>query len=296
MCHEIAVRAEDLEQYTTSHEAFAHTVRRLFGLAGELTLLDDSYPDCVYLGDLTRGERTYDVFLCRAAWDSAFEALLADRQVASRRSIVLAPTPRGLPIDLLHRYAPGGHVTLALLVDFVALHDGKLILRPSFEELITDRHARTDTPWMVITHEGRRSIGPAECATIVGRAEQFDLFLDAVTAGHSRAYSAGYRDKNGVFHRTTLSASQMHALTELISRAVPMRASELRSLQAAGLQNPAKIVDTARKAVDTRLSRYEWRSFHTLAGESGEQKRYLFRPPPSLRFACVFAGASSHTP
>jgi hypothetical protein len=68
-----------------------------------------------------------------------------------------------------------------------------------------------------------------------------------------------------------------------------MRASELRGLQVAGVQNPAKIVDAARRAVDVKLSRYGWRSFHTLAGESTEQKRYVFRPPATLRYACVMA-------
>ena len=228
MCHDIAVRAEDLEQYTTSHEALARTVRRLLGLTGELTLLDDSYPDCVYLGDLARGERTYDVFLCRAAWDSAFEALLSDRAGASRRSIVFAPTPRGLPLDLLHRYAPGRHVTLALLVDFIALHEGKLMLRPSFDELTQLRPATAETSWTLITHEGRRSIGAAEYTAVVAHPEQFDLFLDAVAPGNSRAYMGGYRDPNGLFHRVTLSALQMHVVTELVSRAVPLRPRELR--------------------------------------------------------------------
>jgi hypothetical protein len=41
--------------------------------------------------------------------------------------------------------------------------------------------------------------------------------------------------------------------------------------------------------VDVKLSRYGWRSFHTLAGESTEQKRYVFRPPATLRYACVMA-------
>ena len=287
MCHDVAVRAEDLEQYTTSHEALARTVRRLIGLTGELTLLDDSYPDCVHLGELSRGERLYDVFLCRAAWESAFEALLSDRLLSSRRSIVFAPTPRGIPLDLLHRYALGGHVTLALLVDFVALHDGMLVLRPTFEELTADRQAETEASWILITRDGRRSIASQDYADLVGRAEQFDLFLDAGAPGHSRAYSAGYRGEDGTFHRVTLSPLQMHALTELVSRGAPTRAAELRSLQTAGVQNPARIIDSARRAVDVKLSRYGWRSFHTVAGESTEQRRYVFRPPATLRYACV---------
>jgi hypothetical protein len=290
MCHDIAVRAEDLEHYTTSHEALARTVRRLLGLAGELTLLDDSYPDCVYLGDLGRAERTYDVFLCRAAWDSAFEALLSDRAAAARRSIVFAPTPRGLPLDLLHRYPPGGHVTLALLVDFIALHEGKLMLRPSFDELPRVRPAIAETSSMLITHEGRRNVSAAEYTAVVAHPEQFDLFLDAVAPGNSRAYIGGYRDPECTFHRVTLSTLQMHALAELVSRAVPLRPRELRAVQAAGVQNPAKIIDGARKAVDVRFSRYSWRSFHTLPGESLDQRRYVFRPPPSLRYACILAG------
>ena len=287
MCHAIVVRAENLEQYTTSHEALARTVRRLLRLTGELTLLDDSYPDCVYLGGCSRGERIYDVFLCQAAWDSAFEGLLSDRLQAARRSIVFAPTPRGVPLDLLHRYAPGGHVTLALLVDFVALHEGKVILRPSFDELTVGRRSTTEPTWTLISHDGRRSIASAEYADLVRRADQFDLFLDSVAAGHSRTYSAGFRDRDHTFHRVKLSVLQMQALTELVSRAIPLRATELRSLQAAGVQNPAKIVDLARRAVDVRLTRYGWRSFHTLAGESSGQKRYVFRPPPALRYACI---------
>jgi hypothetical protein len=294
MCHAIAVRAENLEQYTTSHEALARTVRRLLRLNGELTLLDDSYPDCVYLGESSRGELTYDVFLCRAAWDSAFEALLSDRLQTARRSIVFAPTPRGLPLDLLHRYAPGGHVTLALLVDYVGLHEGKLILRPSFDELTVGRRAPTEPSWMLISHDGRRSIANAEYGDLVRGADQFDLFLDSVAAGHSRTYSAGFRDRDHMFHRVKLSVLQMQALTELVSRAIPLRASELQSLQAAGVQNPARIVDLARRAVDVRLTRYGWRSFHTLAGESSGQKRYVFRPPPTLRYACVIGTDDEH--
>jgi hypothetical protein len=48
--------------------------------------------------------------------------------------------------------------------------------------------------------------------------------------------------------------------------------------------------------MDVRLSRYESRSFHALAGESSEQKRYGFRQARSLRFACILATESSHAP
>ena len=169
------------------------------------------------------------------------------------------------------------------------------MLRPSFDELTQLRPTTAETSWTLITHQGKRSIGAGEYTAVVAHPEQFDLFLDAVAPGNSRAYMGGYRDPNGRFHHVTLSALQMRVLTELVSRAVPLRPRELRSVQTAGTQNPAKIVDGARKAVDVRLSRYSWRSFHTLPGESPDQRRYMFRPPQSLRCACIHAGEPANS-
>lgn len=294
-CHEIHIRPEDLEEYTTSHESFARALRSLLGLSGEFTLLDDSYPDCVYLGDMRRDELTYDVFLCRAAWDSAFEELLADRQLALRRSVVLAPSQRGIPLELVHRYPPGSHVTLAFLVDLVAADSRGLLLQPTFEALTKHRGVAQQGAYLAITNDGRHTIGTTEYQSLVARTQEFDLFLDGSAAGHSRKYAASYRDRRGTFQQVSLSSLQMRALTELVSRGVPVRAADLRTLQAAAVQNPGRVVESGRRTVDVRLSRYEWRSFHTLGAEASEQKQYLFRPPSSLRYACILAASANAT-
>ena len=286
MCHDIVLRADELEEYTASQDTFLRVVQRLLGVTGDLTFLDDTYPDCVYAGELSRGDGICDVFVCRAAWDSAFEALLAERQLAARRSVVLVPTARGVPIELLHRYPPGGHVILAPLADILGIRERRLVLLPTFTALLEGRRVAT-TGLQIIAYDGRRSVTASEYARLTEEAESFDLFLDETGVGHSRTYSAGYRNESGHFRRVMLSALQMHALTELISRGVPLRAAELRSLQKAAIQNPAKVIDSARRLVDVRLSRYSWRSFHTQAAEESGQRRYLFRPPATLRYVCI---------
>ena len=286
MCHDIALKAEQVEEYTASQEGFLRVLQRLLGLSGDLTFLDESYPDCIYAGALSRPDGVHDVFVCRATWDSAFEALLADRQLAARRSVVLVPTARGVPLELLHRYPPGGHVVLAPLEDLLGIREKRLILLPSFAALIEGTRAGPSAR-LLIADDGRRAIGPAEYGRLVEDAQSFDLFLDATAVGHSRTYSAGYRDERGNFHRAMLSALQIHALAELIARGVPLRPTELWSLQKAAIQNPAKVIEAARRLVDVRVSRYSWRSLHTQAAEGSGQRRYVFHPPPTLRYACI---------
>jgi hypothetical protein len=68
MCHDIALRAEELEAYTASQETFLRVLQRLLDVTGDLVFLDDSYPDCVCVGELSRSGGVYDVFVCGAAW------------------------------------------------------------------------------------------------------------------------------------------------------------------------------------------------------------------------------------
>jgi hypothetical protein len=167
------------------------------------------------------------------------------------------------------------------------MYDRRLILRPEFEELTRKKGVEEEAICLMIAHDGQRRLSRAEYERVIEQRAQFDLFLDAVTAGHSRTYTAGFRDLQGGVHEATLSTFQVRALAELVLRRVPMRAPELRTLQTAAIQNPGRIVESGRRAVDVKLSRYSWRSFHTLTGDAIAEKRYVFRPPADLRFACL---------
>ena len=272
-------------------------LRRLFGLQGEMiSSAGDESAGCVCLGQLYRDGRAYDVYFCGAGWDSSLHAFLAERGRASRPSIMLIPTFAGVPFSAIHRYAPGSHVILATLVNLLCVRGERFCVKPSFDSLTDGSGAEIGPGWWIMTQEGKRPIARREYDDIVARRDQFDLFLDGAGTASSQFYSAGYRDRGGRFHPATLSGHQMHALTELISRGVALRARDFRCLEATAIRQPAGTIDTARRSVDLRLSRSEWRTFHTIPAKDRAERRYVFRPPAELCYACIVYGSSDPAP
>ena len=68
-------------------------------------------------------------------------------------------------------------------------------------------------------------------------------------------------------------------------RQQPLRASEIGGLNAFG--SPDKQVEAARRALDVKIGRYEWRSTKLLRGDDRRAKRYLFQPPVGLRWVLL---------
>jgi hypothetical protein len=65
----------------------------------------------------------------------------------------------------------------------------------------------------------------------------------------------------------------------------PLRAGELEVLNSYG--SPDKQVEAARRVLDVKVSRYEWRATKLLRGDDRRAKRYLFQPPEGLRWALL---------
>jgi hypothetical protein len=85
--------------------------------------------------------------------------------------------------------------------------------------------------------------------------------LSTVAAGR---YRACRRDDDG-FHEDSLTHQQAWAYAELMERRQPLRAGELEVLNSYG--SPDKQVEAARRALDVKVSRYEWRSTKLLRGD-----------------------------
>ena len=51
--------------------------------------------------------------------------------------------------------------------------------------------------------------------------------------------------------------------------------------------SPHKQVEAARRVVDVRLGRYQWRSIQLLKEDDRQANRYVFNPPDGLRFAVL---------
>lgn len=75
------------------------------------------------------------------------------------------------------------------------------------------------------------------------------------------------------------------AYAELMERQQAVRAAEVRAT--GGVNHPEKLIEAARRELDVKLSRYEWRSTELLRGDTPEAKRYWFRPPEGLRWALL---------
>jgi hypothetical protein len=281
----------DLEEYRTSHERFAVLVRQLLDVRGPFELLDATYSDTVHLGEINDGAGVCDAFLSLASWDRSLPALLAERMLLPRRSVVFVPTSRGVPLELIHRHPPGSHVTLAFLVDVIAARSGELVVLPTSAELLAPKTLPIAHFCKVQTADGTRDLFRHEYDDIVRSAVEFDLFIDAVVPRASMKYAAGRRPARGRFEWTELSRFEAGAIAELVRRGTLVRARDLAILQ--GILHPARIVEAARRKVDVRLERYKWRAIHTQAAGSKRDVRYVFAPPPELKFAILAASRAS---
>jgi hypothetical protein len=285
VCAEIPLIQADLEEYRTSHERFAGLVRQLLDVRGPFELLDATYSDTVHLGEINDGDGVCDAFLSLATWDRSLPALLAERMLLPRRSVVFVPTSRGVPLELIHRHPPGGHVTLAFLVDFIAARAGKLIVLPKFTDVLAPKTLPLAHFCKLLTNGATRDLSRNAYDAIVRGAEDFDLFVDAVVPRAGMKYAAGRRPARGRFEWVEMSRFEAGAIAELVARATVMKARNLAVLE--GILHPARVVEAARRKVDLRLERYKWRAIHTQAAGSKRDVRYVFSPPPELRFAVL---------
>jgi hypothetical protein len=138
---------------------------------------------------------------------------------------------------------------------------------------------------MLVAHDGRRAIGEAEYRDLVARCGGFDLFIDTMSKVEAGRYRAVRRLTDGTSEETALTHQQAHAIIELVERRKGLRAAELSALSAYG--SPEKQVEAARRAVDVKLGRYQWRAVQLLEGDDRKANRYVFNPPDGFRFAVV---------
>ncbi|HEU4409120.1 MAG TPA: hypothetical protein VFS43_27935 [Polyangiaceae bacterium] len=281
-CRPVPLTRREASPLLLSLTGLGRAVRRLLALEGELAPDDASMPGTLRLGHREEGGGLRDVLLTRAAWDAGFGAMLAERAAHARPALVLAPTATHVRSDLVARYAGPGRVQLAFLEDLLAVRGGELVLAGALEPPVAPAaeapfcRALTDGGELALdrkAYEALRSSDPPP----------FDLVLDLIHVAHGRPAEAWSRDAGG---HVELTRHEAEALVELVERAVPTEARELACLRAARLHDPVRVVERARRKVDARVSRYEWRTFVT-SGGSGETRAFHFTPPEGFRYACL---------
>ncbi len=135
---------------------------------------------------------------------------------------------------------------------------------------------------LAISHDGERSLTHDQYRAIIETTD-LDLLIDLASVRAGRV-SVGKR-ADGEWVTSTILPIEARVLAELIYRR--REQPTLRRLRSIpdDMRHPIGPVKRGRPAVDVRLGRTQWRSFHTAEG----QKTVTFRPPADLRWAVLLS-------
>ncbi|HJL30107.1 MAG TPA: MFS transporter, partial [Polyangiaceae bacterium LLY-WYZ-15_(1-7)] len=212
-------------------------------------------------------------------WQSVYAIAAAAITVPMLVMVVFAKEPP----DVDTHFA-AGPVSVVFLEDELRLDGDRLVRAQPMGVAEPVATYRTAAYCLLVDAEGARRIDEATYRNLVADAEDHDLFLDLLSTVAAGRYRACRRDDGG-FHEDSLTHQQAWAYAELMERRQPLRAGELEVLNSYG--SPDKQVEAARRVLDVKVSRYEWRATKLLRGDDRRAKRYLFQPPGGLRWALL---------
>lgn len=285
-CAELRVTAEQAELLAVSGDGLVRQLRRALRLSGA-SQLDTGFPGAVLLGE--GGGRP--VFFARQPGLAGFDAWLGSLTEAT----VWVPTRRWVPPAVLQRFrAPP--VELRLLDGELRLEGHQLMVPWEPPQLLVRDVA---APRLVagapvvcelLDGQGRRPLTAADYAELVAEVGSFDLFLDTTAATQGGSYPGLRRLVDGTVERVALTKHEAAAIVELVTTGRALRAGDFKTLTVSSVD---KVVEHARRKLDVKLSRYEWRAIHTLPGATREAKQWQFRPEGLGRWGVVLAKCSS---
>ena len=282
-CSSVRLTAEELVTWQTSRRALVSKLSELYAVRGPANLRDEVFPCAHRLGRATWRGLSREVLLCTDLNGSAPLAFLLARQANQQPTLVLAHARTRFTPPEIDTHFASGPVSVIFLEDELQL-EGDRVLR--FQAMDAG-HVPTCQPanyCLLVDADGARRIDEATYREVVAEAQSYELFLDLLSTVAAGRYRACRRGKDGL-HDDSLTHQQAWAYAELMERRQPLRAGELEVLNSYG--SPDKQVEAARRVLDVKESRYEWRSTKLLRGDDSQAKRYLFQPPDDLRWTLI---------
>lgn len=285
-CEELRVTPEQAELLVVSDEGLVRQLRRALRLGGT-TQPDAGFPGALLLGEGAGGP----VFFARQPGLAGFEAWLG----SLAEGTVWVPTRRWAPPAVLQRFrAPP--VEVRVLDGALRLEGHQLVVPWEPPQLLVRDVAAprlvASAPVVceVLDGQGRRPLTAAAYAELVAEAESFDLFLDTTTATRGGSYPGLRRLEDGTVERVALTKHEAAVIVELVTTGRALRAGDFKTLTVGAVD---KVVEHARRKLDVKFGRYEWRAIHTLQGASKEAKQWQFRPEGLGRWGVVVAKSLS---
>ena len=283
-CPSVRLTADDLVTWATSRQRLAAVLMELFRIRGPVNLREEVFPSAYRLGRAVWGGLEREVLLCTDLNGAAPLAFLMTRRASRQATLVLAHARTRYTPHAIEAHFGTGRVSVVFLEDELELQAGLPVRRQASMAAEPSAAYGPSRYCLVVDADGRREADETTYRRIVADAEGYDLFLDLLSTGAAGRHRACRRDDEG-FHDSTLTHQQAWAYAELMVRQQPMRAAELEVLNAFG--SPDKQVEAARRALDAKVNRYEWRSTRLLHGDDRQAKRYLFQPPVGLRWVLI---------
>jgi hypothetical protein len=283
-CDAVRLTAGDIATWATSRQRLVALVAELFRVRGPANLRDEVFPCAHRLGRAPWRGQEREVLLCTNLNGAAPLAFLLARKAQRQPTLVVAHARTRFTSPDLDAHFGAGEVAVVFLEDELELVGGRVQRRrePAAREPIADYGAPAFC--VLVNADGARQLDEAAYRDLLASAHDLDLFLDLTRTGSAGRHPTGRREADQLI-AGSLTPQQAAAYAELMERQQPLRAGELRALR--GVNHPDKLIEAARRELDVKLSRYDWRATQLLRGDTPETKRYWFRPPEGLRWALV---------
>lgn len=283
-CRPVRLKPEDLIAWKTSLRGLCIFLSQIFRVQGPPNLNKEVFPWAFRLGRALWEGIEREVVLCTNFNGELSVPYLTARRTSGHPTLVLGHArTRYMPPDLEARFA-SGPVRILFLEDVLTVIDDRISLRRSLSQEKPAPHADPADYCVRVTPDIAEQIDESTYRATVARAEDYDLFLDLLSTLAGGRHRACRRDASG-FHDSALTVQQAWAYAELMERRRPMRAGELSALNSFG--SPEKQVEAARRVLDVKNGRYEWRATKLLRGDDRQANRYLFQPPEGLRWVLL---------
>ena len=145
------------------------------------------------------------------------------------------------------------------------------------------RAAQDDTYCYTVTRSGVRALSRTEYERLLRTCDDYDLFIDGLTRG------ARVRGGPRGAWTAKLTPREWGLLCEYIESARPLRPRRTRvGGRCLSEVAAAKLFERARRKVDVRLGRYEYRAFRLHKDPAGAVgKSYEFAPPDAFTYCLI---------
>jgi hypothetical protein len=126
----------------------------------------------------------------------------------------------------------------------------------------------------ILTTSGMTSMDQSEYKALIDDHEALDLLVDLTGMTEDGAYQARVRKEDGAIRLVRLTTNEGWALADLARANTAVRATNVPSLKQAKVQNPDKVIESARNKIEGKGHRNRWRWILTVGGKTEKGFRF----------------------